>query len=148
MLDALYPTPDGADPPADLSLVPDLPAAPVPGDLLDGLLSDGEDTLSLVLDGAVDDRLGAELAEMLSSLRASHIRHIVLELATVTAMDGTGLQFLFAVQGLALERGGSIRLADAPDVVLDLVAANAGGAALRFAASGDAAEGWPGARPA
>jgi anti-anti-sigma factor len=155
---------DVAQPAADPSVVtngPDLAVAPMSDsrraqgpDLLDGLLSDGEDTLSLVLDGAVDDRLEADLAEMLASMRSAGIRHVVLELATVTSMDTTGLRFLFAVQGLALERGGSFRLADAPDVVLDLIAESGAGRALRLTdadvADGatETAEGWPGARPA
>ncbi|MCW2569265.1 MAG: hypothetical protein JWN54_3362 [Mycobacterium sp.] len=111
---------------------PQLPAVPEPGrdsarhpvdGLLDGLLDDGEDTLSLVLDGAVDFRLEAQLAEILASVRSSGVRHIVLEMATVTSMDAAGLRFLFAVRCLADERGGTVRLADATGAVLDLVAA-------------------------
>jgi anti-anti-sigma factor len=94
-----------------------------PDGLLDGLLDDGEDTLSLVLDGAVDFRLEAQLAEILASVRSSGVRHIVLEMATVTSMDAAGLRFLFAVRSLADERGGTVRLADATGAVLDLVAA-------------------------
>jgi anti-anti-sigma factor len=98
-------------------------AAPEPApDLLDGLLDDGEDTLSLVLDGAVDRRLEVQLAELLDSIRSSGIRHIVLEMATVTAMDATGLRFLLDVRRLADEREGTVRLADVPDEVLALVA--------------------------
>jgi anti-anti-sigma factor len=92
-------------------------------DALDGLLDDGEDTLSLVLDGAVDVRLETELAEILASVRSSGVRHIVLEMATVTSIDAAGLRFLFAVRCLADERGGTVRLADATDAVLDVVAA-------------------------
>jgi anti-anti-sigma factor len=99
------------------------PARHPPDGLLDGLLDDGEDTLSLVLDGAVDFRLEAQLAEILASVRSSGVRHIVLEMATVTSMDATGLRFLFAVRCLADERGGTVRLADATGAVLDLVAA-------------------------
>jgi anti-anti-sigma factor len=153
VLDASHPGSDAIHSPAELSVVPpgpDLAIAPVPEprpapvhDLLDGLLSDGEDTLSLVLDGAVDSRLEAELSEMLTSLRSADVRHIVLELASVTAMDAAGLRFLYAVQGLALERGGSVRLADPPDVVLDLIAENGAPAV-----PDGSAEVWPGARPA
>jgi anti-anti-sigma factor len=142
---------------ADLSVAPVLDSPPSPSadtlgppDLLDGLLADDEDTLSLVLDGAVDGSLEPDLAQMLTSLRTSSIRHVVLELASVTAMDVTGLRFLLAVQGLALERGGSIRFADLPDVVLELIAESGAGSALALGdGDGDpAVGGWSGARPA
>jgi anti-anti-sigma factor len=169
VLDATHPgTPPPAPPPpaeaaalTELTAIPDLAVAPIvdarpaPGpDLLDGLLSDGEDTVSLVLDGAVDGRLEAELAEMLASLRSADVRHIVLELATVTAMDATGLRFLHAVQGLALERGGTVRFADPSGVVLDLLAESGSAGALRLTDAdtaldgATAAGGRPGARPA
>jgi anti-anti-sigma factor len=118
--------------PADLGSAPPvvpapvLPAVPEPRhaaapDLLDGLFDDGQDTLSLVLDGAVDARLEAELAEILNSIRSSGVRHIVLEMATVTSMDAAGLRFLFAVRALVDERSGTLRLADPADAVRDLV---------------------------
>jgi anti-anti-sigma factor len=105
-----------ADP---LALVPDRRGPEL--DLFDGLLVPDDDTLSLVLDGSVDARLDVELDDILRSLRASAVRHVVLELATVTFMDTTGLRFLFAVQTLADERGGSVRLADPPPAVRELL---------------------------
>jgi stage II sporulation protein AA (anti-sigma F factor antagonist) len=143
---------------------PDLAIAPVdvgpashrdPG-LLDGLLSAEEDTLCLVLDGAVDSRLAATLDQMLESVGATDVRHIVLELATVTFMDTTGLRFLFDLRRLAAERGGTVRLADPSPAVLELVELS--GATDLFgvhpAPPADATDttedtqGWAAARPA
>jgi anti-anti-sigma factor len=114
----------------------------VAGDPLDGLLDDDEDTLSLVLDGVVDARLETQLAGILDAIRSSGVRHIVLEMATVTSMDAAALRFLFAVRRLADERAGSVRLADAPAAVRAMVAA-AGAAEVL-----DGADERPGARPA
>jgi anti-anti-sigma factor len=107
-------------------MVPGLPVLPPSrdrhsGDLLAGLLDDGEDTLSLVLDGVVDIRLEAQLTALLDSIRSSGVRHIVLEMATVTSMDAAGLRFLSAVRDLAEERAGTVRLADPTHAVLGLV---------------------------
>jgi anti-anti-sigma factor len=115
------PGPTVGPPRPRLAAAPPIVDNPAP-DLLDGLLDDGEDTLSLVLDGAVDRRLETQLAEILDSIRSSGIRHIVLEMATVTAMDAAGLRFLVAVRCLADEREGTVRLAQASDEVLALVA--------------------------
>jgi anti-anti-sigma factor len=152
VLDVPHPAPDltTAFAPA-LSAVPPSPAEAAGeggSDLLDGLLSDGEDTLSLVLDGAVDTRLEAELVEILDSIRSSGVRHIVLEMATVTAMDAAGLRFLFAVRALADERSGTVRLADPADVVLELVAAAGLGGMLGLDTTVDGAGARPGPRPA
>jgi anti-anti-sigma factor len=112
-------------PGADLAPVPvvGVPArAPEgPHDVLGALLDDGEETLSLVLDGAVDTRLSADLDEILASIRVSAVRHVVVEMATVTDLDAAGLRFLLRVQDLVAERGGTVRLADPPDAVRDVV---------------------------
>jgi anti-anti-sigma factor len=165
------PVPDDRRLVGDLAAVPDLavlteiapdptgpppPGAEPPTDLLDGLLGEDEDTLSLVLDGAVDSALEAELAEVLESVRNSRVRHIVLELATVTAMDGTGLRFISAVRSLAVERGGTVRVADPTEAVVELLESSGAAATLGVldapasvgGGPGTSTEGWPGARPA
>jgi anti-anti-sigma factor len=140
----------------DLAVAPvvDVPRTPGPApDLLRGLMVGGEDTVSVVLDGAVDARLQDDLDEMLGSVRSSGVRNIVLELATVTFMDTTGLRFLFDLQRVADEHGGTVRLADPSAAVLDLIELS--GAAEVFGlrpvtapAAADTTEGWPDARPA
>jgi anti-anti-sigma factor len=165
VLHTSHPAPDEPRSPVELTAVPDLEPVAVtavpPGtpDLLDGLLDDGEDTLSLVFDGAVDFRLEAELAEVLGSIRSSPVRHIVLEMATVTSMDSAGLRFLFHLQSLAEERAGTVRLADPTDAVRELIQSSGATAILglldelapRAAVAeeaGTSTEGWAGARPA
>lgn len=151
-----FPEPSGEP---DLAIAPVVDVAPTPHsgpDLLDGLLGAGEDTLSLVLDGAVDSRLETSLDEMLGSVRSTGVRHIVLELATVTFMDTTGLRFLFELRRLVAERGGTVRLADPSTAVLELVALS--GATDLFGlhpappvdatATTEHTENWSAARPA
>lgn len=158
MVDFLHPADDPAAlwlPPAplgvpepDLAVAPvgDVPRAQTTDDLLTGFMVGAGDTVSLVLDGAVDVRLAPDLKEMLATVRSSGVQHLVLELGTVTFMDTTGLRFLFDLQRLAEERGGSLRLADPSEAVLDLLEMSGAAEALGLPAGPTGT--WPGALPA
>jgi anti-anti-sigma factor len=98
------------------------PGAPTefPGALFDVPLSGPDGVISLVLDGEVDQRLSAELDELLRSVRESTAREVVVELEHVTGMDSCGVDFLSALATLTKARGGQLRLADPPPAILAL----------------------------
>jgi anti-sigma B factor antagonist len=76
------------------------------------VLDPADSSMTLVLDGEIDICLEPDLDRSLDAVRRSDVAEVIVDLERVTFMDGTGLRFLFSLQCLLDQRGGSLTLAE------------------------------------